>query len=60
MVGLEVRLNQRALEVDAHLPPALPQDLEPPGRDDLAAVLRDEDQVSIEAVNDVSARAKVS
>ena len=58
VVRLEVRLNQRALEVDAHLPPALPQDLENSGRDDLPPILRDEDQVSIEVVDDVPTRAK--
>src|SRR5271165_4513489 len=59
VVGLEVRLNHHTLEVDTHLSPALPQDLEDPGRNDPAAVLRDEDQVSIEVVDDVPTRAKV-
>jgi hypothetical protein len=60
VVGFEVRFNQRALEVAADLTPALSESFKDPSRDDLAAVLRDEDQVSVEVVDNVPTRAKVA
>ena len=60
VIWLVVGLDQHTLEASTHFPPTISENHEDPLSDDLAAALRDEDQVGVEVVNDVSACTKVA